>query len=102
MNDRVYTHPQETWDEKECLRRARSAPANHWGDRPPKGLINAVGSPYVGYGRTVSYNGGCIRDGEWYQSEAIPLPSIPDSYEFVTLRSWGLRIQKKQIQHTHE
>ena len=47
------------------------------------------------YGQRMSYNGGCSRVGEWYQSEERPLPIIPDTYELALVSSWGLRIQKK-------
>jgi hypothetical protein len=94
-HDPVYVHAQETWDAKECHKRSRFAPKNYFGDKPPVGLINHVGSAYPSYGQRLTYNGGCIRNGEWYKSEEIPLPIIPDTYEFVKLSSWGTRIQKK-------
>lgn len=94
-SDPIYVHPQETWDEKECHKRSRAAPKDYFGNKPPIGLINNTSSPYPSYGQHRGYNGGCIRDGEWYQCERVPLPIIPDSYEFVPVSSWGLRIQKK-------
>jgi hypothetical protein len=100
-HDPVYVHPQEKWDEAYCRKRARSAPPDHWGNKPPIGLISRAGSPYPTYGQRICYNGGCIREGEWYQSEEIPLPIIPDTYEFVTLLSWGTRIQKKTSWSQH-
>jgi hypothetical protein len=93
----TYTHPQETWDEKECLKRSKSAPADYWGNRRPAGLINDVASSHPSYGQRVSYNGGVIIGGAWYQSEEVPLPIIPISYEFVAVPSWGMRIQKNQM-----
>ena len=94
---KTYTHPQETWDEKECAKRARNAPEDHWGNRPPKGLISNIGSPHPQYGQTRRYNGGKIIDGDWYEAESLPLPSIPESYEIVSLLSWGKIIRKKQL-----
>ena len=73
---KTYTHPQETWNEKECAKRARHAPANAYGDKPPKGIIARV------------------IEGQWYEAEAVPLPVIPPSYEFKTLTGWGLTIKK--------
>lgn len=90
-----YVYPQETWDEARCRKEAASAPTDSFGNKPPKGLVNRSASPYPGPGQTVHYNSGCIRGGEWYQGETVPLPVIPDTYEFVPLVSWGLRIQKK-------
>jgi len=94
---KTYTHPQETWDEKECAKRARYAPKDHWGNRPPKGIIANSGSSYPQYGQTQRYNGGKVIDGEWYEAESVPLPIIPDSYEIVSLVSWGRIIRKKQL-----
>lgn len=93
MIKELYTHPKETWDEKKCKKMARSAPKDQWGNRPPKGIIAQSGSAYVQYGHTVRYNGGTIRDGEFYRSEYLPLPEIPKTYEFVPLIGWGTRIQ---------
>lgn len=90
-----YVHPQETWSEKKCEKRSRSAPANHRGDRPPRGLINSSSNVHPQYGQTARWNGGTVIGNEWYQSEEVPLPIIPDSYEFVQLCSWGTRIQRK-------
>lgn len=92
----IYVHPQETWDEAKCDKAARYAPKDHWGNRPPKGIISRSGSAHVQYGETLRFNGGCVRDGEWYEGERKPLPIIPDTYEIVTLSSWGLRIQRKK------
>jgi len=93
----IYVYPQETWDEKECAKRARYAPKDHWGNRPPAGIIAGEGSPYCGYGRYVRWNGGCVRDGKWYKAEFMPLPIIPDSYEFYYKSSWGRCIRKKEL-----
>lgn len=92
----IYVHPQETWDEAKCEKAARYAPRDHWGNRPPKGLIARVGNSHPEYGQRIIYNGGCIRDNEHYAGEEIPMPAIPDSFEFVTLSSWGTRIQRKK------
>jgi hypothetical protein len=90
-----YTHKQETWSGKECAKRARYAPKDPWGNRPPKGLISHVGSAYPEYGQRKTYNGGCIRDGEHYRSEYKPLPVIPEGWEFAPLESWGTVIRRK-------
>lgn len=100
MTSETYAHPQDTWDANECRKRSRAAPPNHFGDRPPVGLINGDSSPYPSYGQRRRYNGGCIRGGEWYQSEEVPLPIIPDAYEFVQIEAWGLKIQKKNHERT--
>lgn len=92
---KTFTHPQETWDEKECAKRAKYAPADHWGNKPPKGIIASDSSSYPQYGQTKRYNGGCERNGEWFEAESVPLPIIPASYEFHHLLSWGRIIRKK-------
>lgn len=92
---KTFTHPREYWDEKECAKRAQQAHADHWGNKPPKGIIASNASSYPQYGQTIRFNGGCIRKGEWYEAESVPLPVIPRSYEFHKLSSWGLTIRKK-------
>ena len=92
----IYIHKQEVWSEKKCERQARRAPKDAWGNPPPKGIIARAGCPHVQYGKTIRFNGGCIREGEWYEGEYKPLPIIPDTYEIVPLSSWGLIISKKQ------
>lgn len=92
---KTYTHPQETWGEKECLKHSKSAPADFWGNKPPKGIIARSASSYPEYGQTIRFNGGRVIDGEWYEAESRPLPIIPDSFEFAKLCSWGTIIRKK-------
>lgn len=91
----AYHHKQEVWDARECARRARRAPRDAWGNKPPKGIIAYVGSNYAQYGQTVRYNGGIVVDNDWYQSEHRPLPIIPDTYEFYVIPAWGKAIRKK-------
>ena len=91
----TYIHPQETWTESDCRKRAAYAPADAWGNRPPKGIIAPTGSTACHYGQTVRYNGGCIREGEYYAAESKPLPVIPPNFEFVAIPSWGLAIRAK-------
>lgn len=92
----IFVHEQETWDEKECAKRARYAPKDHWGNRPPKGIISNSGSVYCQYGDYVRWNGGITRDGKWYKAEYKPYPVIPDTYELYLLISWGKCIRKKE------
>ena len=92
---KTFTHPRETWDEKECLKRSKSAPADFWGNCPPKGIIASSASSYPEYDQTIRFNGGRVINGEWYEKECRPLPVIPDSFEFVKLVSWGTIIRRK-------
>lgn len=93
---KTYRHPQEIWSAKECEKRARHAPIDPWGNRPPEGIIASIGSSYPQYGQTLRYNGGKVIQGEWYEAEHVPLPLIPKSFEIVSLRTWGKIIRKKQ------
>lgn len=94
--EEYYEYPQETWDEKTCKKWAKySPPADHWGNKDPKGLINHVGSHGAEYGQVRKYNGGCVREGKWYPGEIRPLPVIHEDYEFYYLNSWGLMIRPK-------
>ena len=57
-----------------------------------------MGSPYSippAFGE-IRYNGGCERDGEWWQGENRPLPKIAEGFEIVVVLSWGWRIVKKK------
>ena len=91
-----YEYPQETWDEKTCRKWSKHNPADHWGNRRPRGLINHIGSHEAEYGQVHEYNGGCVREGKWYQGELRPLPIIHEKYEFYPLQTWGLTIRLKQ------
>lgn len=92
-----YEYPLEVWDEKTCKKWSKHNPADYWGARGPKGQINHHSSHYAEYGQIRYFNGGCVREGKWYQGEARPLPIINEKYEFYHLHSWGLIIRLKQL-----
>ena len=46
-------------------------------------------------GRSQTFNGGIIINGEWYQSVEYPLPIIPDNFVIYCVSSWGYRIVGK-------
>ena len=91
---KLFKHPQEIWNKAKCAKIAKRIVKNAFGDPYPVGLINGF-TPYVELGQTVKYNGGCVRNNKWYNGEAIPLPKIHKDFEFVTVPTWGTRIQKK-------
>ena len=91
--DPVYTHPQETWDAKECAKRAKAR--RQPGGKP--GLIAGSSSSYPEYGQTVRFNGGREIDGNWYQSECRPLPVIAPGFHFEKVVSWGTYIVKDKV-----
>jgi len=92
----LYTFPRETWDAKKCWRKARYAPKDAWGNRPPKGIIASNASSYPQYGQTIKYNGGIYIEGVLYKAVHKPLPYIPACYEFYQLPGWGTAIRRKQ------
>ena len=82
----LYSLPQEVWDEARCQQAAKHTATDGLGTKYPfKGYIGN------NYGET-RYNGGCVRDGQWWQGEYRPLPRIASGYEIVYVPSWGWRI----------
>ena len=91
-----YVHAAEVWSADKCDKVAKSIHnADRGTDGPYRGCVASSGSGYPGYGQEQKYNGGCVRDGEWYNGEIIPLPKIPASYEFYVIPTWGTYIRKK-------
>lgn len=89
-NAPLYQHPQEIWDETTCAKKARKKSPY----APFKGYLGSFSAQPPAYGK-VRYNGGCIREGKWWQGEERPLPIVHENYEIVVIRSWGWRIKKK-------
>lgn len=93
---KLFAHPQETWTEAECAKRAKYRGTDGRGTKHPyPGLIASSAGAHPEYGQAVRYNGGCIREGELYDGEVIPLPKIPDTYEFFKRPTWGTYIRRK-------
>lgn len=89
-----YQHPQETWDAKKCEKLAKRTAKDGMGTPYPfKGYIGSSASCPPAFG-PVRYNGGCERNGEWYQGENRPFPILAEGFEIVTVPSWGWRIVK--------
>lgn len=78
----------EVWDKAKCEKLANKTEKDGLGTPYPfKG--------YIGYlKKTTRYNGGIIRDGEWYPGEVCPLPIVADGFEIIDYATWGLRIRK--------
>lgn len=91
----LYQNPQETWNEKKC-----KSLVNHL---HRDGLGTAY--PFRGYFHfgghnnelVVHYNGGCEREGRWWQGEQWTLPKVADGYEIVHVPTWGWRLVKKPL-----
>jgi hypothetical protein len=85
----LYQNEAEVWDEKTCKSKANHVATDGLGTPYPfKGYI---GSHYGDH----RFNGGCIRDNEWWQGEHKPLPKIHKNYEIIVVPTWGSRIRKK-------
>lgn len=90
----LFNHPQEVWDAQRCAKAAKHIFRDGMGTPGgPKGLVCVSGSSHPTYG-TARYNGGCIRDGEWYEGEYTPFPIIPETYRFRHVSSWGTIIEE--------
>lgn len=92
---KTFMHPQEVWDAKECLRRSKVRHRDGCGTVHPRpGLIASSGSTVPQYGQTIRYNGGCVRNEEWFEAEAIPLPAIAPGFAFSAVPTWGVYLVK--------
>ena len=93
-NAPLYQHPQETWSEAKCARLVNRTVKDGLGTPYPfKGYIHDKEAGYI-----QRYNGGCSRDGEWYQGEERKDPILAEGYEIVVVSTWGKRIIKTPTQ----
>ena len=91
----LYQHPQETWDEAKCAKLVRRVAKDGMGTKYHfKGYIGDMLGHYVTRSLQIRYNGGCVREGNWWQGEEWQLPIIPAGYKIITVPTWGLRIIK--------
>lgn len=87
-----YVHPRETWDKKKCERMAKRIVKDGMGTSYPwPGYIGSWAGNGCGYGR-IRYNGGCVREEEWYEGEEWLLPIVHKDYVIIRVPSWGYRI----------
>jgi len=91
---KYYTPEPEVWDEKECAKVARRRGKDSYGTRHPYAGLVEDRSAVHGYGRR-KFNGGVIREGEWWEGTDIPYPIIHENYEFISRISWGLYLVLK-------
>lgn len=83
----IYQHPAEVWTAAKCAKEVKKVATDGMGTPYPfKGYI---GDSKYGEKR---YNGGCVREGEWYEGEYFPLPIVPKGYKIIRVRTWGYRI----------
>lgn len=96
INKGQYWRPEpEVWDAAKCAKIAKQRRRDGYGTlHPYPGLVQATGSPY-GYGKR-RFNGGCVREGDWWEGEDIPYPVIPDEFVFVLRPTWGVYIVRRE------
>ena len=84
-----YTPTSEQWDDAKCSREARHVARDGMGTPYP--WPGYIGSHYG----PIRYNGGCVRDDEWFPGENRPLPEVAPGFEIVRVPTWGWRIIEK-------
>ena len=83
----IYQNKQETWSKEQCKKAANRTARDGMGTPYPfKGFIGDSQ-----YGEKL-YNGGCIRDDQWYAGEFFPLPIVAEGYKIIRVPTWGYRI----------
>jgi len=94
MSDAYFVHPQEVWDLSTCEKKAKYTAKDGLGTPYPfKGYIGSETSIPPAFGK-IRYNGGCVHNGQWYEGEIRPLPSVAPGYEIVRVPRWGWQIKK--------
>lgn len=89
-----YMNKQEVWDKNTCEKLAKHVAKDGLGTPYPfKGYIGSSTSIPPKFG-SIRYNGGCVRDGEWYIGEVFPLPVVADGFAIEKIPSWGYQIVK--------
>jgi len=89
---KYYKVPVETWSAKACAKAANAI----WRD--------GLGTPHhtkgLQCGRQsgpIRYNGGCIREGEFYYGECYTLPVLAKGYKWEMIPAWGWRIKRGDL-----
>lgn len=94
MSITLFHHPQETWNEEKCEKLAKYLAKDGLGTKYPfKGYLGSSMSIPPKFGM-IRYNGGCVRNNEWYDGEFFPLPILAKGFAIVQVISWGYRIIK--------
>lgn len=91
---RYYRHPVEKWNKVKCEKAVKHVATDGLGTPYPwPGYIGSSTSNQYGQ---VRYNGGCIRNGDWWAGEIRPLPKVVRGFKIVLVPTWGYRIVKTQ------
>ncbi len=88
---KYFLNPPQVWDAKTCERMAKRRVKDGYGNSFPKGHVPQPSPLGWGY---VRYNGGCWREGEWWEGEVFPVPIVADGFQIINVPSWGKRIVK--------
>jgi hypothetical protein len=91
MDTSDYFHvPPERWDTELCNRVARTREKDGMGTPAPwPGLrMDLKSGPE-------RYNGGVVRDGQWFPGIVHTLPTVPDAFAWVRIPTWGWRLVRK-------
>jgi len=92
----LYQNPRQTWDAAKCEKLSKRWKRDGLGTKShlPGMLDNRMIGSHNGE-LTERYNGGCEREGKWYQGETWDLPILAEGYEIIYISTWGWRIIKK-------
>ncbi len=95
-NAPLYQNPQQTWNVKTCERYCKIVRTDACGTKYPFAgyLPRTVLGCHYAHGMSVRYNGGCVREGKWWQGEEWQLPKIPSGFEIRYKPTWGYQIIK--------
>ena len=95
-----YNHKPDIWSASKCARLAKANPKNALGTSDGIGYVGHLFGHYAHGSGTIDYNGGCIRNGQWYDGEHFPLPIIASGYELVRIAGspnhWILKTTKSK------
>lgn len=82
-----YVHEPENWDHERCVKESKRYHRDGCGTK-----MHRPG--YIGqhYGK-IRYNGGCIREDDWWEGEIIPLPIVSPGFVIIHVRTWGYFIE---------
>jgi len=101
-NAPLFQHPQETWDKAKCEKLAKYRHVDAFGTKQSrKGFLGSGAAIPARFGIT-RYNGGCERNGEWWQGENFPFPILAEGFEIVYVLIWGWYIQRKAGSHERQ
>jgi hypothetical protein len=86
-----FKNPRETWTVDECEKMAKHIERDGMGTPYPfKGAC-----PWVREGK-IRYNGGTVRNEEFYEGESFELPKLAKGFQWVRVPTWCFQIVKEK------